>query len=372
MSTTHDVSANQLREAARLRSHELCGLWLSSGSPVKGKNGLEWRVGDIHNNPSRHGAGHGSYRVGLEGRHEGFGIDFAMKGERRDDWLDIIAANIVPDDPRDTPLVAAIKWLKTWLMMGSPNGRVPRVIRDPAERVRDDERRQKGIQIARRMWDESTDLKGSVAERYLRARGITMPIAADVLRAMSRCGYYEQVNGKPTRIAEYPALIAPVRALNGDLVGLHRTYLTPDGSGKAAVECPKKMIGDIAGGSVRLCDEEDVRVTLGITEGIETGLSVMQKYEVPVWAGMSTSGVTGMRVPHFVREVMLFADNDPAQLDAAGRPVRDHNGNTIHAGKAAALLAGERFREEGRTTQIFMPRNAKDYNEGIMREAGLI
>jgi len=66
-----------------------------------------------------------------------------------------------------------------------------------------------------------------------------------------------------------PALVALVNG--GDGFAVHRTYLRADGSGKAAVDPPKAMLGAVAGGAVRLTDGPGPLV---VAEGIETALSL--------------------------------------------------------------------------------------------------
>src|SRR5262252_7333217 len=58
---------------------------------------------------------------------------------------------------------------------------------------------------------------------YLRSRGITVPVPS-VLR-FGLC---------PHRLGgHFPAMVAPVVNVIGTLIGIHATYLRPDGSGKA-------------------------------------------------------------------------------------------------------------------------------------------
>ena len=72
----------------------------------------------------------------------------------------------------------------------------------------------------------------------------------------------------------YPALVGLVRNARNEVAALQRIYLAVDGTAKAAVASPKKMLGKIAGGAVRLAAiGADGR--LGLCEGIETGLAVM-------------------------------------------------------------------------------------------------
>jgi hypothetical protein len=47
-------------------------------------------------------------------------------------------------------------------------------------------------------------------------------------------------------------MVAKVVNVDGELIGLHRTFLRPDGSVKADIELQKAMLGRVAGGAVRL------------------------------------------------------------------------------------------------------------------------
>jgi hypothetical protein len=50
------------------------------------------------------------------------------------------------------------------------------------------------------------------------------------------------------------------RVLGSDGFSVHRTYLRADGSGKADVEPAKAMLGNCAGGAVRLVEAGDALV----------------------------------------------------------------------------------------------------------------
>jgi hypothetical protein len=109
-------------------------------------------------------------------------------------------------------------------------------------------------------------------------------------------------------------MLAPIVDVKGELIGLHRTYLAADGSGKADVEKPKLMLGRAKGGAVRLTD---CGSKLAIAEGIETALSVLVEEKVPTWAALSTSGLTTIELPRSVLEAVIYADADSAGIEAA-------------------------------------------------------
>ena len=82
----------------------------------------------------------------------------------------------------------------------------------------------------------------------------------------------------------WPAMVGLVADAAGEPTAIHRTYLAPDGNGKANVPAgPQKMaMGPCRGGAVRLAEPTDG--TLILAEGIETALSIMQVRGTAVWA----------------------------------------------------------------------------------------
>ena len=70
-------------------------------------------------------------------------------------------------------------------------------------------------------------LGGTAGETYLAGRGLQVPDTPDLL-------FHPDLTYWDTRTG-YPALIAIVRNAAGEQIAIHRTYLAPDGSGKADV-----------------------------------------------------------------------------------------------------------------------------------------
>lgn len=81
----------------------------------------------------------------------------------------------------------------------------------------DRQQRQDG---AKRLWQQSQPIAGTIAERYLRGRAITIPLPA-TLRFLPSC---KHSNGN-----HYPAMIATLKDSSGQGVAIQRTYLTSDG-----------------------------------------------------------------------------------------------------------------------------------------------
>jgi phage/plasmid primase-like uncharacterized protein len=159
---------------------------------------------------------------------------------------------------------------------------------------------------ARRLWSDSKSIHGTPAEAYLRGRGITCPLP-ETLRFHPECWH-----GPTAR--RYPAIVAAVQGGAG--FGIHRTYLKPDGSGKADVEPAKMMLGSCAGGAVRLSGGAS-RLVVG--EGIETSLSLacgLLDEPVRIWAALSTSGLRGLRLPTQVGRLTIAIDGDKPGREA--------------------------------------------------------
>jgi hypothetical protein len=165
------------------------------------------------------------------------------------------------------------------------------------------------IDQARRCWAEAGPITRTLAERYLRARGITCPLPP-TLRFHTECWH------GPTA-AKVPAMVGAV-SIGRKVVGVHRTYLSEPGI-KAFKKSPKMMLGRCAGGAVRLSGDPGPLV---VAEGIETGLSVLQGLHDAhprVWAALSTSGMAGLILPSIPGELVIAPDGDDAGRTAANK-----------------------------------------------------
>lgn len=161
---------------------------------------------------------------------------------------------------------------------------------------------EKRARQARRIWQESLPFAGTLAETYLRGRGITCPLPA-TLRF-----HPEAFHGPTAR--RLPALVALVEGAAG--FSIHRTYLLPDGSGKAKLSPNKAMLGSVAGGAVRLSNEGS---TLVVAEGIETALSLLSgllKKPVTIWSALSAGNMANLNLPDAPGRLTIATDGDPA------------------------------------------------------------
>jgi DNA primase len=175
-----------------------------------------------------------------------------------------------------------------------------------------------------RCWHEGLDQAGTLVEAYLRHRGgLSIPEGAP-LRFHPRCqrGARDLIGGP-----EYwPAMLALMTSpLTGDAVGVHRTYLAPNGLGKApdtkrvdadgdeVTLTAKRILG--TWGLVRL--EEWQSDGIGLAEGIETALAVSQRLGWhPVWAAGSRGTISSLPVLEH-HALTIFADGDKPGREAA-------------------------------------------------------
>ena len=198
---------------------------------------------------------------------------------------------------------------------------------------------------ARRVWDATRPLAGTIAERYLHARGVGHVAVAPSLRFSPALWHREAGQS-------FPAIVAGIQDVHGAFRGGHRIWLAPDGSDKANVDPVKKSLGSTAGGAVRLAEPEHGRLLVG--EGIETTAAAMVLFDLPGWAALGTGGLRNVELPRCIRDVVIAADKD---FDGAGQ-------------LAAAALA-ERLEAEGREVEIQLPPFIGDWNDVLLlaREA---
>jgi hypothetical protein len=301
--------------------------------PAGKRGGAEWRVGSIHNETGR------SLGVHLCGPKTGVWSDFST-GEAGD-ALDLVAAALFRGNLRN-----AMRWATNWLgLSADTTPRRPTVL--PSVAVSDTsaateqatEDRTKRLDYARCIWSETTGLTGSLAEVYLGHRKLQAP-DGDVIRFHSRCPRKTEAGTE-----RLPAMVAKmVDPLTGAFVGVHRTFLLPDGSGKVPYK-PKMMLG--GAGVIHLSADEDVTTGLGITEGIENGLSIIQVAGwSPVWACGSAASIAKLPVLDGIECLTIFADAD-------------------QPGMVAARECATRWIAANREVQIIPPRRGGDWNDVV-------
>jgi hypothetical protein len=152
----------------------------------------------------------------------------------------------------------------------------------------------------------------SIQARYLRARGLTIE-APPSLRATTIL----HLDRYP-----FPAIVAAVQAPDRRIIAVQVTLIDPRGERKAAVAIPRRTVGALGLGAIRLAAATDV---LGLAEGTEKALAAMQLFNVPCWASLGAGRMHRVQIPDAVTELLVFLDNDDAGRAAAER--------TAHANK---------------------------------------
>jgi putative DNA primase/helicase len=239
-------------------------------------------------------------------------------------------------DQRD--VIAALRARGAWEGTSQGAGRLLRKAnRQPLAEPDREAMKRTGAALA--VWRASHLIKGTLAETYLRSRGLTIPVPPSV---SFHAGLKHPSGGV------WPAMLALVtHGVDGKPVGIHRTFLARDGQRKAPVDPAKMMLGPCRGGVVRLADPGDV---LMVGEGIETCLAAMQATGHAAWAALSTSGLRALDLPRELRDVIVLADGDDP-------------------GEAAAQECAWRWKGQGRRMRIARPPVGMDFNDLLVRPA---
>lgn len=220
--------------------------------------------------------------------------------------------------------------------------------RQPARRsagrrdAEQDRHRRQREESAIAIWRASRVAAGTPVEAYLRTRGITASIPPSIR-------FHPDLKHGPTGLP-MAAMVAAVQGPDRRIVGVHRTYLLPNGRAKAQVREPKLSLGPISGGAARLAAAGH---HLAVGEGIETCLSFMQATGTATWAALSTAGLVAIVLPPLPLAAVVIIAMD---VDQSG------------AGERAALAAADRLAREGREVVIASPAAGGDFNDAVRLE----
>lgn len=342
----HDLEA--IRAALRASAADWVPRYFPHGRVQPDRRAI--RCANLGGDPPRKG---GSAVINLTGRHAGSGVDFGT-GETAGP-IDLLghatgltgaalfeeAARVAGLSPepirqsRQSSIFREMSGPETRPGIASADTRALPIPPDPDQRARD----------VARILRSCGPLPGSLAEVYLRGRGLGLPDTPDLLAS-------EDLTDHAT-LRGYPGMVAVLRdGAGAPTGGIHRTFLSDDGRDKArAVNTGdgRKMLGPARGGHVRLAPIPS-NGHLGVAEGIETALAAMQLFSIPTWAALSTSGLRAFVWPAGVRQVTLFADAD-----------RD--------GMASAADLADRARRAGLSVRIIVPLHGDDINDDLLKGA---
>lgn len=245
--------------------------------------------------------------------------------------------------------------------------------------------RQRTLASVTRQFEAALPIIGTFAAAYLERRGLpaTPGWTFDLrfVEALRYRGFADAEANETTDLGEYPAMVAAIRNVSGDIIGLHRTYLdrdepvklTPPGDTRR--NRAKKILGDTSGGMIRL---SDLGPRLAIGEGIETvrgwfmlglggdDISIASAVSLGNLAGAATGGLPhperpdkripngvpdmdrpGVILPRNVEEVILLGDGDSDKAMTRQR----------------LRVAGNRFRRQGREVFVQMAPDGTDFND---------
>ncbi|MCO5081116.1 MAG: toprim domain-containing protein [Rhizobiaceae bacterium] len=300
------LDASDLAQRLGRQAEAVCRHYLDAGR----RQGNYWQVGDVRNTPGR------SMFVRLKDSPKGPAGKFtdAATGEHGD-LLDVIRESLGLVDFADVAEEA-----RRFLSLPHPEP-------EPPPRMHTRAPVQTGSsEAARRLFAMSQPIGGTIAETYLRKRGVTALHGTGNLRFHPRC-YYRPDDDSPTET--WPALIAAVTDLSGQITGAHRTWLAPDGSDKAPIDTPRKAMGDLLGHAVRFGIPGDV---MAAGEGIESVLSVREIIPgMAAAAALSASHLAAILFPDTLRWLYIIRDNDPAGDGAMATLIERANAAGIEA-----------------------------------------
>jgi Toprim domain/CHC2 zinc finger len=182
------------------------------------------------------------------------------------------------------------------------------------------------------LWRAAVPITATVAEVYLRSRGLDfLDLAGDVLRFHPSCPFGPSI--------AHPCMLGLFRTISGDLpVAVHRTALGSEGR-----KIDRKTLGPMGGAAIKFARDDDIEGGLHIGEGIETVLGGMVLGFKPAWALGSAGGIRAFPVLGGIDCLTLLVDHDSP----------DKNGR--QAGHEAARECAERWRNAGREVSFVVP-----------------
>jgi hypothetical protein len=175
-------------------------------------------------------------------------------------------------------------------------------------------------EFALKIWRETVEARGTLAERYLKSRGLDIPDNCNrVIRFHPSCPF-----GKGTR---HPCMVSLYRhIITNEPRAVHRTALTRDGA-----KIDRKALGPKSGCAIKLTPDEDVAEGLAIGEGVETWLAGMALGFRPCWALGDAGSIAKFPILGGIECLTILVD-------------RDANGT----GQASANECSDRWTREGR------------------------
>ena len=165
----------------------------------------------------------------------------------------------------------------------------------------------------RRLFSYGKPIKNTLAEAYLRGRGIARFGPA---LAFHPNAYLRAEDG--TRL-EIPALLAAITDNAGTVTGCSRVFLNAQTSGLADIEAPKRVLGRLHGNAIRF-GKTSACTDLLAGEGLENTLSVGTALPRAALASCLTANhLAAFTYPSSIKRLWIARDNDEAGARAATR-----------------------------------------------------
>lgn len=314
----HPVDIRDVVAMLAARIEGLCAELLPEGV----REGPELRIGSPLGEPGR------SMAVHLKGAKQGIWSDFSAGVGG--DALDLVAAALFQGDKKQ-----ALKWSRQWLGIDDDTPETFERARADARRAqaaarkRQDEEEARRAADATKMWLAARKVEpGDPVWLYLAGRGIDLgsfPRIPGFLRYHPGLRCVE-------RGVDLPAMVCPLHpTVGGKQVGLHRTWLEPDGAGgyrKASLKDAKKTFGRLKGCAIPVwkgasgkpISQAKPGEAVIVTEGVEDALTLVlaglaSGNDWRVVAAYSVGNMASLTYPDGISEVLISADADPELRD---------------------------------------------------------
>lgn len=315
-------------------------------------------------NPTRADRNGGSFWVRLDSG--------AWKDEATGDTGDVfklIAYVCVHATFRDT-----LAWARGFLGLGAMPADERRRVAAAAGEAQQQREAERAEQLAK--WQRAASaiyfsakrsgpIAGSPVGRYLNGRGIDIAALSRVPGALGWLpdGVHRQDTDDVSRpiVTRWPTMVAAFTGDDNRIVAVHRTWIAPDGGGKAPVDPPRKIWPSFSGAAIRLwrgdsnlsvddAAKQGLIETLILTEGVEDGLSIaLAMPDHRIWCAGSLGNLASIKLPACVDRVIVCKDNDWGKRQAQAQ-----------FDKAVAALAAQ-----GREVCVASSMVGKDANDAL-------
>ena len=280
------------------RAESFCRQYFPEGR----KQGNYWQVGDTS------GAKGQSLAIRLQaegGRKAGSWTDYATG--QYGDLIDLLQERLGSVTLKET-----LREARSFL----GEAPCPAAPRETQRAERPDAASSKRTARARKLFAAGKPVLGTLASIYLQGRGITRlgPALRYHPRVFLRHG--EDDADPPHRV---PALLAKITDNRGQISGCARFYLDPSTGSLAAIESPKRILGQLHGHAIRFWSGSP-RSDLLVGEGLENTLSVGTALPEFDLASCLTASHLGLFIPPpGIKRICIARDNDEAGRNASMR-----------------------------------------------------